>query len=144
MQTTDSFGDQLRKAAGRQNLSMTEVARKAGIHLTNLSKVASGKRPCGLSMAVRLADALWLGGPDRMAFLQAASATTQRKVPLLGHGQHAYPQEVMSLAANFLNSLGITPDQIARIETDVRDGLRLILTDGTHHELRISLNRSRA
>ena len=140
MKANITFSDVIRESAGRRNLSLTELARISGIHLSNLSRLASGKRPCGLSLAVRLADALWLAGAERMTFLQAAAGTTSRKERVLGHGHSAYPPEVLSLAANYLNSAGITPDQIVRIETDVRDGLRLVLTNGDRPELHISLS----
>ena len=139
-----TFGELLWRTIGENRLTLTAFAQRAGVHLTNVSKIASGKRSCGLSMAVRLADALGLGGPERMFFLQAASATTNRIETHLG-GAHtaAYPAELRDMAVNYLSSEGIFPDHIDAVRHDRRDGSPTIhLRDGRRFTLRIVIDRS--
>jgi plasmid maintenance system antidote protein VapI len=142
MTSVKTFGELLKSAASERNLTLTDVALQSEVHLPNLSKIATGKRPCGLAVAHRLADALELRGPERLLFLQAASASTNRKNVLLDRSHCDYPGELRDFVVNYISSEGIFPEHIQSVTTNVNDGTpHLRLRDGTHFALRIVRSR---
>ena len=139
MRSKQTFGECLKQAAGQRNLTLSALALRARVHVTNVSKIANNHRPCGLSMAVRLADALGLGGPERFIFLQHASATTNRTEVILDKAHCGYPAELRDLVVNYLSSRSIYPDDIEAVEGSACDGTTTIrLRAGTRIALRIA------
>lgn len=140
MKIKEDFGSHLMMAAGQRNYSLTSLASKAGVHLSNLSNIASNKRPCGLAMAVRLADAIDLWGPDRMHFLQLASKTTARKTTAQDKEHVFYPAALRDLVAQVLSTKHIFPGDIAAVETSRSEGLPIIrLKNGQRIKLQLTM-----
>jgi plasmid maintenance system antidote protein VapI len=135
----ENFGAMLKRAAGTRSMTLTELARTTGVHLGNLSQIANNKRVCGLSLAVRLADALGLWSSNRMVFLQAASKTTTRKERPLDHAHFGYPAELRDLVVNSLAAEKIYPEDIVRITTGP-DGATPIVELRSGRSVKVSVN----
>ena len=58
MNTRESFGARITEARKHKNLTIEEVAEKAGIETNNLSRIENGKYNPGLDIVQRIADAL--------------------------------------------------------------------------------------
>ncbi|HET6570921.1 MAG TPA: helix-turn-helix transcriptional regulator [Solirubrobacterales bacterium] len=52
------FGGRLREARERLGLTQEEVARRSGVHVTEISRMEAGKRDPKISTLRRLANAL--------------------------------------------------------------------------------------
>lgn len=58
MNTRESFGAKITEARKLKNLTIEEVAVKAGIEPNNLSRIEKGKYNAGLDLLLKIADAL--------------------------------------------------------------------------------------
>jgi len=140
MKMAKRFGDDLKDMAASRNLTMTALAQRVGVNLGNLSNIASAKRPCGLSMAVRLADALDLYGAERMRFLQSSSLTTKCRSRTLDRAQVDYPSAVRDVVVHMLSSKRIFPDDIISVGSSRSDGMpRLRLKNGAQVTVSVTL-----
>ncbi|HEU4600054.1 MAG TPA: helix-turn-helix transcriptional regulator [Solirubrobacterales bacterium] len=58
MPAVTDFGDRLRVARERLELTQEEVAQRSGVHVTEISRMEAGKRDPKISTLRRLAKAL--------------------------------------------------------------------------------------
>lgn len=58
MPAVTDFGGRLREARERLGLTQEEVARRSGVHVTEISRMEAGKRDPKISTLRRLANAL--------------------------------------------------------------------------------------
>jgi len=54
----DRFGENLRRVRRREGLTQEEVARRAGLHRTEIGKLENGERVPRIDTLVRLADSM--------------------------------------------------------------------------------------
>lgn len=58
MNTRESFGAKITEARKLKNLTIEELAAKAGIEPNNLSRIEKGKYNAGLDLLLKIADAM--------------------------------------------------------------------------------------
>jgi transcriptional regulator with XRE-family HTH domain len=68
MNTRQSFGAKITAARKLKDLSIEELAAKAGIEPNNLSRIESGKYNPGLDILIKIADALEM----ELSFIKAS------------------------------------------------------------------------
>lgn len=62
----DNFRDNLRAWIERGELTVTELARRAGIHRVTIYKILSGEIEPSLSMCEKLADSAGISPPEKV------------------------------------------------------------------------------
>jgi transcriptional regulator with XRE-family HTH domain len=73
----EAFAALLRYHRHRQNLTGSQLEKKAKLPPSHISQIETGSRPCGVKLALRLSTALGLKDQEQRRFLLAAAMTTQ-------------------------------------------------------------------
>lgn len=76
MPVRDRFRINLKRIMDEKGLSMSEVARRAKMHVPDVSNILSGKRSLTLETASRLADAVGVDESELFANLKIPVADT--------------------------------------------------------------------
>ena len=124
-----SFANKLNTFRQERNLSVQELAQKAGVSGGLISGLLHGYRIIGEKTARKIATALNLQGEELEDFIHSAlnNGCTEKVL----YSSKGYPSEVLNLVAGQLNALGILPDRIKQYvrKTDDADAA-LYLEDG--------------
>ena len=109
MDRNNTFGNKLNALRQERNLTVQELAKRAGISQPLVSNLQNGHRVIGEYTAKKIGAALQLHGKELEEFIYLAINGCTEKV--LTAAKH-YPAEILNLIAVELNSLGISPDKI--------------------------------
>jgi transcriptional regulator with XRE-family HTH domain len=84
----ERFGENLRRVRRREDMSQEELARRAGLHRTEVGKLENGERVPRIDTLVRLADSMvvppgelldgivWVSGPEPRGAFSFGSRST--------------------------------------------------------------------
>ena len=76
----ESFGEFLREKRRERGMSQRELAQKAGIHYSYLSRLENGERLPNKQICQRLADALGLSNEEREKLLSLAFVKSEKEI----------------------------------------------------------------
>jgi transcriptional regulator with XRE-family HTH domain len=107
----DTFPTKLNTLRKARNLTVHELAKRAGVGQSLISGLQTGNRVIGEHAARKIARALQLQGEERENFVYLAINDCSEKVL---QSSRAYPAEVLNLLACKLRELGILSDKITR------------------------------
>lgn len=129
----------LRRAA---NFTDEDLAKQANVPRSLITGLQNGSRAIGEQQAKKIASALKLQGNALRDFIYDAINTCSRRV--LAKNER-YPAEVVNLAADQLQRVGIDPERIEACEwlekhEDQATGLILKMDDGSQAHLRADLH----
>lgn len=124
--TTESFGDTLNKLRKARNLTVQQLADRAGVGQSLISGLQTGHRVVGENNARKIAQALNLSGEDFEEFVYLAINDCTERVLC---DFRKYPAEVLNLIADELQSFGITPEVITHCARGTA-GTTVYLKDG--------------
>ena len=108
MDTT--FANKLKTLKQTRNLTVQELAEKAGVSGGLISGIIHGYRIIGEKTARKIANALNLQGEELEDFVHLAlnNGCTEKVLK----ASRDYPSEIINLVAGELNALGISPNRI--------------------------------
>jgi transcriptional regulator with XRE-family HTH domain len=108
----NTFANKLNALKQTRNLSVQELAQRAGVSSGLISGLLHGYRIIGEKTARKIAAALNLQGEELEEFVHLAlnNGCTEKVL----NASKAFPSEVLNLVAGELNALGISPDRIKR------------------------------
>jgi transcriptional regulator with XRE-family HTH domain len=108
---TNTFANTLNALRKERHLTVRELSKLANVGEPLISGLQQGNRRIGECAARKLGTALKLIGQELDTFIYQAINNCSEKVL---NSSKAYPAELLNLVAGELNSLGISPDWIAR------------------------------
>ena len=125
----DTFANKLKTLKQARNLTVQELAEKAGVSGGLISGIIHGYRVIGEKTARKIATALNLQGQELEDFIHLAlnNGCTEKVL----NSSKGFPSEVLNLVAGELNALGISPSKIQRCVRKSADAdAALYLEDG--------------
>ena len=138
---TETFGEKLNTLRRNRNLTVQQLAVRAGVPASLISGLQTNSRQIGENNARKIANALRLVGEDFEQFVYAAINTSVERVLDSSKG---YPAEMLNLLASELRLSGIAPEQVMKCvlhphQSDAPDAL-LYLNDGSRAMIRVEIS----
>lgn len=128
MKLYHTFSNHLNTLRQTRHLTVTELAKLAGVSQPLISNLIHGRETIGEYTARKLASALQLQGNELQEFVYLAINDCTQKVL---NSSKAFPSQVLNVVANELNALGISPTRITRCVMNSDDAdAALFLDDG--------------
>jgi transcriptional regulator with XRE-family HTH domain len=141
---TETFGEQLSNLRRDRNLTVQQLADRAGVPATLISGLQTNSRQVGENNARKIAEALHLSGKELDQFVYAAINTSAERVLESSKG---YPAEMLNFLANELRQSGIMPENVMKcvlhphLDDDAPDAL-LFLNNGSRAAIRVNISNS--
>jgi len=107
----DTFGNHINELRGRLNLTVRQLAARAGVPETLICGLQGGSRVVGENNARKIGAALELAGDKLESFVYRALNDATEKIL---ETSQAYPSEILNLVACELRSIGICPETITQ------------------------------
>jgi transcriptional regulator with XRE-family HTH domain len=121
MNVAETFGENLRKARKRTDLSQEALAVRASLHRTEIGLVERGERGVGLATAIKLAGALGVPLGELVGGIVWTPGSTERGMFLDPSRKEQY-SEAMKRAAELRKAQGKETDA-AELVREARKGL---------------------
>ena len=124
-----TFPQTLQHLRHQADFTNRELAEAAGVPVSLIAGLQSGRRRVGEKNARQIGEALGLKDESLQQFILLAMDTCTRKV--LKEAQK-YPAQLLNMVAQKLRRAGVLPDHVQLCETSPEDSsdLRLKLSDG--------------
>ena len=125
-----TFGERLNNLRKQHDLTVYQLAKRAGVHQSLISGLQTNNRVVGEHNARKIGKALQLEGEALESFVYQAINNCTEKVL---NEFKSYPAEVLNLIAGILASTGIMPSSIkscVRKPNEIAADAALYLEDG--------------
>lgn len=128
METNITFANKLNTLRQARHLTVTELAKLAGVSQPLISNLIHGRESIGEFTATKIGTALQLHGQELQDFIYLAINDCTEKVL---HSSKAFPAQVLNIVAGELNALGISPSRITQCVMNSEEAdAALYLDDG--------------
>ena len=107
-----TFGERLNNLRKQHDLTVYQLAKRAGVHQSLISGLQTNNRVVGEHNARKIGKALQLEGEALESFVYQAINNCTEKVL---NEFKSYPAEVLNLIAGILASTGIMPSSINNV-----------------------------
>ena len=138
METNLTFANKLNHLRQARHITVTELAKSAGVTQPLTSNLIHGRESIGEYTARKIASALQLDGDELEDFVYSAINHCTEKVL---NSSKAFPSQVLNMVAGGLNALGIIPSRIMRCVLNAEDAdAAIYLDDGRSAYINIAID----